>query len=221
MEAIACSNLSQRFRARWVLSRLTFSLPVGARLLLTGENGAGKTTLLRLLATALRPSRGEVRLFGQAVWPDGRGVRRRLGLMTHQHYLYEALNAHENLHLVRRLAGLGADRKIASALDEAGLHADHDAPVATYSAGMKRRLALARLLLLQPELIFFDEPFAQLDPDGQALVSRIIGRMGEEGKTLVIASHDVERTKPLCTHHVHLSAQGVSAQVRLLPKDAA
>lgn len=216
MEALACSQLSQRYGARWIFARLNLSLPAGSRLLLTGENGAGKTTLLRILATALRPSRGEVRLFGQPVWPHGRCVRTRLALMTHQHYLYEALSAWENLYLVQRLAGAHAQTDIAALLRRVGLDKAQNARLVTFSAGMKRRLALARVLLLQPELVLFDEPFAQLDPEGQTLVTDVIAQMAQAGTTLVIASHDVGRTKPLCTHHLHLELATAAPQVRPL-----
>lgn len=213
MEAIACSQLSQRYGAQWVLSRLDFSLTQGSRLLLTGENGAGKTTLLRILATALRPSRGQLQLFGQSIWPHGRAARSRLALMTHQHYLYEALSARENLYLVQRLAGPRAQGDIAALLDRVGLGRVGEAAVHTFSAGMKRRLALARVLLLKPELVLFDEPFAQLDPEGQALIARLITQMADAGTTMVIASHDIERTKLLCTHHLHLHTQGPAPKV--------
>lgn len=214
-------NLSQRFGTRWVLTRLNLRLAAGARLLLTGDNGAGKTTLLRILATALRPSRGQLRLFDEVVWPPNRHVRARLALMSHQHYLYEALSAVENLLLVQRLAqGGGRLAEIGEVLHKVGLTHEKTAPVATFSAGMKRRLVLARVLLLRPELVLLDEPLAHLDPPGQNLVLDLIAQMAQAKTTLVIASHNIARTKALCTHQLHLSA-GLATKLCALDDRAA
>jgi heme exporter protein A len=217
MEAIACHQLSQRFGSRWILARLDFCLSAGTRLLLTGDNGAGKTTLLRILATALRPSRGALNLFGRPVWPAGLAVRRHLALVTHQHYLYEGLSAADNLRHVATLAGSRVVLPAAAALARVGLAHTYSAPVATFSAGMKRRLALARLLMLQPALIFLDEPFAQLDPGGQDMVQDLIAELAAGGATLVVSSHDVARARRLCTHSLHLLPQGVSPKIVPLP----
>jgi heme exporter protein A len=213
MEAIACSQLSQRFGSRWIWSRLELRLMQGTRLLLTGDNGAGKTTLLRVLATALRPSRGQLRLLGQPVWPHGLAVRRHLALVTHQHYLYEGLSAVDNLRYVQALAGARAACDLNAVLEKVGLAHVGLRPMATFSAGMKRRLALARLLVLRPSLVFLDEPFAQLDPGGQDVMSQLIEQMGQGGATLVIASHDIERARRLCTHGLHLAAGDVAPRV--------
>lgn len=203
MAAIVCDNISQRFIQRWVLVRLSMQIDVGQRVLLTGENGAGKTTLLRICATALRPTRGQITLLGQPVWPAHRQIRTRLALMTHQHYFYENLSAQENLALVARLKGR-SQKTVTQLLQRVGLAAAAHRMVVTFSAGMKRRLALARMLLVAPELVFLDEPLAQLDPNGQRLVEDVVAELAQQGCTMVISTHDIARVKPWCTHHLHL-----------------
>src|SRR5690606_10012853 len=147
----------------------SFHIPAGRITLLTGPNGAGKTTLLRLLSTALTPTRGELRLFGQPAFPHPEPLRRRLALMTHHSHLYDDLSALENLQVVAQLTGRSTSA-IPSLLERVGLGRDMHRPVRDYSAGMKRRLCLGRVLLREPELALLDEPFGQLDPAGVELM---------------------------------------------------
>lgn len=174
-------------------------------ILLTGENGAGKTTLLRILATALRPSRGSLELFGMDAVTHQASLRGRLALMTHHHHLYEALSARENLELTVRLSGRGALTAIPGHLDEVGLAAVASLPVGTYSAGMKRRLGLAKLLLTAPELALLDEPFGQLDPGGVQLMEDVVRRLKARGATVVMSTHDIARGEALCDAHLRLA----------------
>jgi heme exporter protein A len=203
---VTLGEVSQRFLGRWALTRLTLGVPEGVAVLLTGENGAGKTTLLRIMSTALKPTRGALTLFGRSAWPDPAEVRPRIGLMTHHHFLYEALSARENLALVRRLSGRGTEGLQEALLERVGLSGFADVAVSTYSAGMKRRLVLARLLLGDPELVLLDEPFGQLDPAGVALMADVIGELRRRGATQVISTHDIERGEALCSHHIHLAS---------------
>lgn len=206
MAAIVCDSISHRFIQRWALVRLSMQVDTGQRVLLTGENGAGKTTLLRLCATALRPTRGQLMLLDQPAWPENRHLRMRLALMTHQHYFYENLSAQENLTLVARLKGRHLTT-VRTFLQRVGLERAKDRLVVTFSAGMKRRLALARLLLLEPELVFLDEPLAQLDQNGQRLVAQIVQELAAQGCTMLISTHDIGHVTPWCTHHLHLEGQ--------------
>lgn len=196
-------DVSLRFGRRWALARLSVSIPVGATTLLTGSNGAGKTTLLRVLATALRPTRGDLTLFGHPAYPHPEAVRARVGLLTHQSHLYEDLTPTENLTLLADL--LGAPRgRIPVILSQVGLGDDAHRVVRQFSAGMKRRLCLGRLLLKEPELCLLDEPFGQLDPDGVVLMEESIRRLHERGATVVMSTHDIERGERIAQHHLHL-----------------
>ncbi|MEK7706291.1 MAG: heme ABC exporter ATP-binding protein CcmA [Myxococcota bacterium] len=204
--AIRVRDVSKRYGRRWALARLSVDIPQGSAVLLTGENGAGKTTLLRILGTAMRPTYGTIDLFGAPVGDDLERVRPRLSLMTHASYLYEDLSAHENLRMVQRLTA-SADRAAReAALERVGLTPHAHRPVRTYSAGMKRRLCLARMILRQPDLILLDEPFGQLDPRGVTLMEDVIREQHRAGRTLIIATHDVDRGLALCDLHLELSA---------------
>lgn len=181
--------------------------------MLTGGNGAGKTTLLRVIATALRPTRGTVRLFGCDATPATLSdVRQNVGLATHQNHLYDDLTAEENLQFVARASGADASR-IGDVLATVGLSAHAQRPVRGFSAGMKRRVGLARLLLRRPPLVLLDEPFGQLDSEGIALMERVISDFHQQGATLVIATHQHERGARLCDRRITLHQGRIQDEV--------
>lgn len=205
MLAARLQDISYRYAAGWVLLHVNVSLPVGGRALLVGDNGSGKTTLLRLLSTSLSPTHGQVHLFGQPAKADVRAVRQRLALMTHQHFFYEPLSAAQNLRLVAQLRRPEHTDRVHEHLAEVGLLRHADAPVGGFSAGMKRRLALARVLLLEPELILWDEPFGQLDQNGIELVERVLDRLQQRRVSWVMATHDIDRGRRHSTLEVRLA----------------
>lgn len=198
---IHAQDLSRRFGRRWAYARVNLTVEQGQRLLLIGANGSGKTTLLRSLATLLIPSRGELRLFGMDPRQQRTAIRRRLGFFSHNIGLYEDLSAVDNLAVQARLAGQDASRNaMVAALEQVGLE-DRPDPIRRYSAGMRRRVALASMLLKSPELILLDEPFSALDPAGMAQMSDIIRTLPG---TVVVTSHQVERAAALCDRAVLL-----------------
>lgn len=213
MNAIELRDLSVRLGNRWVLVRLQAELPAGRSILLTGDNGAGKTTLLRVVATAIRPTRGELKVFGLGTSTETPAVRRMVGLMSHGSHLYDDLTARQNLELVARLSGLDPKR-IADLLAQVRL-ADHaDRLVGNFSAGMKRRVIIARLLLRRPRLVLLDEPFGQLDVAGVQLMTELVQTFQKDGATVVIATHMHQLGKSLCDIHYEMSAGelGVAAE---------
>lgn len=218
MAAIHLENIALRIMGRWVMSRVHATVASGEQVLLTGANGAGKTTLLRLIATALRPTRGSVALFGLSPDATRRTARSRLALMTHHHYFYEPLTAAQNLALVGQLTGHTDGALQRRLLEDVGLGGHAHRPVEAFSAGMKRRLALARIHLCEPELVLLDEPFGQLDPDGVTLMTEAIGAFAARGVTVVMATHDVARGRALCTRHWHMTQPGDGLTICALPK---
>lgn len=206
--ALEIRDLSKRYGPHWALVRLNFDLSQGRSLLLTGHNGSGKTTLLRLLATALRPSFGTLRILGLDASVERDAIRREIGLLSHSSFLYEDLSAEQNLVLLARLLGHPSPRDAAGELlTRVGLSRRSGSPVRQFSAGMRKRLAIARLLLQAPRLALLDEPFGELDPAGIAQMERIVGALKEAGTTLVLATHLVEQGEALCDSRLHL-AQG-------------
>ncbi|HET8647958.1 MAG TPA: heme ABC exporter ATP-binding protein CcmA [Vicinamibacteria bacterium] len=197
--AVETSALGRRFGRRWALAEVTLRVARGVRVMVTGRNGSGKSTLLRVLATALRPDRGSARVGGHDVVSAREAVRRQAALLGHHSGLYEALSAQENLQIAARM--LGGDARPAALrerLGEFGLAARADDPVSTFSAGMRKRLSLARTLMQPASVVLLDEPYGELDSDGFALVDRLLVRLRDEGRTVLMSTHLLERGRELC-----------------------
>ncbi|MBU3674876.1 MAG: ABC transporter ATP-binding protein [Solirubrobacteraceae bacterium] len=189
MTALELEGLGRRFGEREALDDVSLTLEDGQTLVVFGPNGAGKSTLLRVLATLLRPSSGQARLFGHDVVKEGWAVRGRVGFLGHQSLCYEDLTARENLEYHARLHGLRQpQRRIDELLAATGLAARADDRAGTFSRGMLQRLAVCRAVLHDPELLLLDEPRSGLDPAAAETVEPLIGR--GSGRTRVVASHD-------------------------------
>src|SRR6186997_225301 len=155
MPAIDASGVARRFGRRWAVAGVSLRVAPGTRLMVTGRNGSGKSTLLRVLATASRLDQGTARIAGFDLATERAAVRRNVALLGHHSYLYEALTARENLEIARRFLGAPADR-VDALLAEVGLLARADEPVLVFSAGMRKRLALARALLQDARVLLLD-----------------------------------------------------------------
>ncbi len=201
---VTLDQLSRRFGPRWALARVSLTVPAGEAVMLTGANGSGKSTLLRCLATALRPHDGTITFDGQPLWPNRHALRRRTGFLAHQLHVWDDLSARENLVAWARLAGVApaADAQ----LERVGLDPSRPDPVRALSAGMKRRLALARLLVKRPDLLLLDEPFSSLDPAGRDLLVDVITELRADGATLLLATHLPSSGAALCPQAITLEA---------------
>jgi heme exporter protein A len=186
MRAIELADVGRAYGERVALAGVTLELETGRTLAVFGSNGAGKTTLLRILATLLRPHRGEVRVLGRELPREGYAVRGKVGFLGHDPLLYRDLTARENLRFHARLHGVPFAR-IDTLLEAVGLSSRGDEPVHTYSRGMVQRVAVCRAVLHEPELLLLDEPLAGLDPGAAAAVAPLLA-----GGTRVLISHDVE-----------------------------
>jgi len=185
--ALRLRGAGRRYGERAALREVSLELAHGRTLVVFGPNGAGKTTLLRILATLLRPHAGEVRVLGHELPDEGYAVRGRIGFLGHEPLLYRELTGRENLHFHARLHR-AAPARVDAVLDAVGMRGRADDPVAELSRGMVQRLAVARAVLHEPELLLLDEPLANLDPAAVAQVDPLIGRAS--GRTRVLTSHD-------------------------------
>lgn len=171
---------------------ISFDLHAGDFLVLFGPNGAGKTTLLRILAGSLRPTRGQIRLAGVDDRGDDHDWRRRIGVLSHQTFLYGQLTARENLRFYGRLYSLpDLDTRIAARLEEVGLGRRGADLVRTFSRGMQQRLALARTLLHDPELVLLDEPYTGLDPHAAKMLRSVLEQLRDGRRTVVLVTHNL------------------------------
>lgn len=185
--ALQLRDLWLRLGREVILRGVTLDVPAGEGVTLLGENGAGKTTLLRVLASGLRPSRGEGRVLGFDL-RDGRAVRECVHLMPVDAGLYPDLTGTENLDFALRMHGQRGD--VAGALRQVGLERAAQRRVRFLSAGMRKRLALARAHLLARPVTLVDEPFANLDDAGRQLTLDLLGDLAGRGVTLVVAAHE-------------------------------
>jgi heme exporter protein A len=185
--ALALRGAGRRYGERAALRDVSLELEAGRTLVVFGPNGAGKTTLLRMLATLLRPHAGDVCVLGHPLPEDGYAVRGRIGFLGHEPLLYRELSGRENLRFHAKLHRVAAAR-VDAVLDAVGMRARASDPVAELSRGMIQRLAIARAVLHEPDLLLLDEPLANLDPAAAAQVAPLIGPGG--GRTRVVTSHD-------------------------------
>lgn len=188
--------LLDRFPA---LAGLTMQLRAGTVTLVQGPNGAGKTTLLRLLAGLTPLERGSATVLGYDVATQQRQVRSSVGLLSPQTMLYNDLTILENLSFWSTLAGHD-DVDLMSALERVSMAPFADQQVVTLSTGQRRRAAIAVVAIRRPRLWLLDEPHAGLDQSGRDIVDGLIEDAIAAGATVIVASHELDRVRPLATH---------------------
>jgi heme exporter protein A len=192
MAGIEIKDLHFSFGGPPVLKGVSLEAAPGSLVTIFGPNGAGKTTLLKILAGLLRPSRGTVAIDGVDASRAPNSLRRLIGMISHQPYLYPQLTGRENLEFYARLYGLADPRAQAlRMLEQMRLSAVADAEVTTYSRGMQQRLAVARALLHGPRVLLLDEPFTGLDQQGREQLSQLLLGLRDGDRTMVMTTHDI------------------------------
>ncbi len=197
---IRALSLSKRYGSRPALDCVDLEVQAGECVAVLGANGAGKSTLLRLLCSLSRPTTGEVWLLGRRLerGPGSAGARRPLGYVGHSLLAYRALSVRQNLDFFARLYALaGPQRRITRMLEEFGLTERADHALGSLSRGLQQRLALARAFLHEPQLLFLDEPYNALDSEGAAALTSALVEAGRSGRTVIVATHDLERAASL------------------------
>ncbi len=193
---IVGEGLEKRYGRKRVLRGVSFSVPAGGFLVVTGANGAGKTTLLRLVAGLAAPTRGSI---------DVAGERADLGFVGHEPLLYRELTALENLELFGRLYRVPERRERSGMLLERfGLWEARSDRVSTYSRGMVQRLSLCRALLHDPALLVLDEPFTALDGDGARVLDDELAAVAGD-RTIMLSTHDPARVASLASDRLVLA----------------
>ena len=225
---VECRHLSFGYGARRILEDVSFSVPRGKVTALMGASGGGKTTVLRLIGGQLRPQQGELLFDGADVAAMDRDglftIRRRMGLLFQFGALFTDLSVFDNVAFpLREHAGLpeALVRDIVlMKLNAVGLRGARDLMPSEVSGGMARRVALARAIALDPDLVMYDEPFAGLDPISLGTAAQLIRRLNDTlGITSIVVSHDLEETFHIADQVIvlangRIAAQGTPAEVR-------
>jgi heme ABC exporter ATP-binding subunit CcmA len=202
-DVVDVQGLTKVFGRTLAVDAVDLRVRPGEVVALLGANGAGKTTLLKLLTTALKPTAGEGRVLGEDLWTGRDAIRRRIGMISHNHHLYEDLTAQENLRFAATMHGQRVQRpQIQKALEEVGLGAHADGKVRTFSTGMKRRLVIGKMLLFDPDLLFLDEPHNTLDQAAIALLNGYVAGVRGRGGSALVATHNLSRAYDMADRFV-------------------
>ena len=198
---IEVQDLVKKYGSHRAVDGLSFSVGKGELFGLLGPNGAGKTTTINVLATLLPGDGGRAVIGGHDVAKNPAAVRRLIGVVPQEIALYTDLNARDNLSFWGRLYGLGGQalrKRVDELLEMADLVEQAGQKVETYSGGMKRRLNLVVGLIHSPEVLFLDEPTVGIDAQARSRILELIGRLGNEGLTVVYTTHYLEEAEQLC-----------------------
>jgi len=198
---IAAIGLGKRFRSLTAVHDLSFTVGDGEIFGLLGPNGAGKTTTVRMLSGLIAPSDGAARINGHELGAGSRRIRAMTGILTEAPGLHDKLTASQNLAYYGRLYGLrGADlrRAVDRYLRIVGLPDAGDRRVAGFSKGMRQKVAIARALLHEPEVIYLDEPTSGLDPSAAKLVRDFVATLRDAGRSIVVCTHNLDEAERLC-----------------------
>ncbi|MGD2060701.1 MAG: ABC transporter ATP-binding protein [Acidimicrobiia bacterium] len=201
---VRVSGLHKRYGSTHALRGLDFEIPGGHLTGFLGPNGAGKTTTFRSILGLTRPNEGTVEVLGMDVPSGLPDIVKRIGVIVEEPGLIKALSGRVNLEVAADTLGFGHDR-IDEQLDFVGLSADAHRKLGDYSKGMRQRLALAAAMLADPELLILDEPLDGLDPAGQLAFRARLRALVDEGKSVVISSHDLADIEALADYVVVIS----------------
>ena len=224
---IEVEGLAKRFGSLEAVRDLSFTVGDGEIFGLLGPNGAGKTTSVRMLAGLVAPTAGRARLNGLELATDTEAVRAQTGILTEAPGLHDRLTARQNLAYYARLYGLRgakARQAVARHLDVVGMTEHADRRVAGFSKGMRQKVAVARALLHEPQVIYLDEPTSGLDPSAARQVREIVGALRDAGRSIVICTHNLDEAERLCDRigimRTTLLSVGTPAALRRLGRRA-
>jgi heme exporter protein A len=218
---ITVRKLVKRFGLKPVLRGLDFAVDQGEFVALLGPNGAGKTTFLRILSSLSKPTLGEVQIAGYRLPQQAASVRRALGVVSHQPLLYGDLTAEENLRFYGRMYDLeDLPERVDEGLSMVGLLERKRDLVRQFSRGMQQRLAIARAILHDPEVLLFDEPHTGLDQDAASMLDGVLKEVAAKGRTVVMTSHDIARAADLASRIDILSKGIIAASVSAAELDS-
>jgi ABC-2 type transport system ATP-binding protein len=198
-ESIVTRNLTKRFGAVTAVENLSLTIHKGEIFGLLGPNGAGKTTTIRMLGALIAPTSGEAWVAGYRVGRQDQDIRRNVGILTESPGMYDQLSAARNLTFFAEMYGVDEiPARVERYLRTLGLWERRFEPVGTFSKGMRQKMAIARALLHEPQVLFLDEPTSGLDPSAARLVRQFIADLRSEGRTILLCTHNLDEADRLC-----------------------
>ncbi len=196
---IVTKGLGKRFGDTQAVEDLTLEVNQGEIFGFLGPNGAGKTTTIRMLGTLISPSAGQGEVAGYTLGEQDTQIRERVGILTESPGLYDRLSAERNLSFFARLHDVeDVAGQVERYLRMLGLWDRRHEEAATFSKGMRQKLAIARALLHEPRVLFLDEPTSGLDPEMSRIVREFIEALKEEGRTIFLCTHNLDEADRLC-----------------------
>ena len=191
---IEVQGLTKSFGNHLALRGIDLEVRQGESVVIFGPNGAGKTTLIKVLATIMNPSSGRILVDGLSLKNNAEEIQRRIGVVTHQTFLYSNLTAYENLEFYSRMYDVPRLReRIHEVVAMVGMTSRLHDRVGTLSRGMQQRLSLARSLLHKPAIMLLDEPETGLDQQAISMLWKALETEGEEKRTIILTTHNLER----------------------------
>jgi heme exporter protein A len=198
---IECEKVSKSYGNIAALRDINLRLAQGSFLAVFGPNGAGKTTLLKILSNLVRPTSGTVKINGAPISDETNEIRRSIGVVSHNTFLYNNLTPYENLEFYGKMYDVpDLKKRIGGVIDEVGLGARMNDPVRTFSRGMMQRLSIARVLMPDPSIIYLDEPYTGLDQHAALKLRDILRNLKKGDRTIIMITHNIERGLEVCTH---------------------
>ena len=195
---VEAKGIVKSFGRREVLKGVDLVVKEGEFVIVMGPNGAGKTTLLRIIATIVRPDKGQLKVCGFPIPDKAPEARAKIGFLTHSPLLYDELTARENLLFYASLLSVRSpEKRIAELLQLVGLEDRAEERVRTFSRGMLQRLAIARAILHSPPLLLLDEPFTGLDQKAAEVLTALLKLLPQEGHAVIMTTHQLDETLTL------------------------
>lgn len=211
---IQVRGLTKTYGLLPVLRGLNLDIQRGESVALLGSNGSGKSTFIRIISALSKPTGGMITVGGWELPREAAAVRAQIGMVAHKPLLYENLTALENLRFFARLYHVhNADARIDALLQQVGLARRAHDLVRTFSRGMLQRLAIARALLHDPEVLLFDEPHTGLDQDAAAMLDQVVLEQRAHGRTVLMTTHELERAARLSSRILILTRGVINCDV--------
>lgn len=211
---IRTQNLTKKYNEFKAVDNLSLEVKEGEIYGFLGPNGAGKTTTILMLLGILKPTQGEVYLFGQNITKDFLSIKKKMGVVSEKQYLYKEMTAGEYLNFFADLYGVkNRKKKIDQLLEAVNLLEVRNRKLGAFSRGMQQKLGFARALLHDPQLLLLDEPVSGLDPTGIKQIRDLIEQENKKGRTIFISSHLLSEVERLC------GKVGIINKGRLLAED--